>query len=240
MGVVHLVRGVLCIVLDVIEAAVCLVFKGGRSALKSSPFMSGDWLPNRADIGTHKELSIRGEIPKELAGAYLRVGPNARFDPHSPMHLFDGDGAVAAFTLRPEVKGEKACATLAWDYVQTEKLLGDVKAGRSRALTLGSLDGSLGTFIHGTSHTTSVPTLIYGPHSNVSGPSFPFLQVSFISCSIPCAVASASSILQSLYPPPIQLSPYTRVVCLHSMRYFMPSCILDSLFLSRRPRSNFV
>jgi carotenoid 9,10(9',10')-cleavage dioxygenase 1 len=147
MVVVRAARLFLCFVLDTVESAVCFVFLGGRRALRQTSCMQGDYLPNRDDIGTHQNLVItRGEIPAELAGAYLRVGPNARFDPHAPVHLFDGDGAVAAFTLQPATHMAVAKATLTWQYVKTEKLLEDIRIGRSRILTLGSLNGRLGLF----------------------------------------------------------------------------------------------
>ncbi|WP_437575121.1 carotenoid oxygenase family protein [Sorangium sp. So ce887] len=45
------------------------------------------------------ELSIAGEIPREIAGVYYRNGPNPQFEPRGDYHLFIGDGMVHAFSI---------------------------------------------------------------------------------------------------------------------------------------------
>jgi carotenoid cleavage dioxygenase-like enzyme len=58
-----------------------------------NPYLHGVFAPvdseQRAD-----EPTVVGEIPKDLAGAYFRNGPNSRFAPKNRYHWFDGDGMV--------------------------------------------------------------------------------------------------------------------------------------------------
>ena len=39
---------------------------------------------------------LKGAIPKDLNGVYLRAGPNTRYAPNGRYHPFDGDGMVHA------------------------------------------------------------------------------------------------------------------------------------------------
>jgi carotenoid cleavage dioxygenase len=43
---------------------------------------------------------LRGAIPRDLNGVYLRAGPNPRFEPQGRYHPFDGDGMVHAAEFR--------------------------------------------------------------------------------------------------------------------------------------------
>ena len=49
---------------------------------------------------TLRGLTIRGALPAELDGVYLRNGPNPRFRPLSRQHWFDGEGMVHWLRLR--------------------------------------------------------------------------------------------------------------------------------------------
>src|SRR5271167_516366 len=58
-----------------------------------NPFLKGIYAPIATEI-TADDLTVIGEIPKDLDGAYLRHGPNPIFQPRRRYHWFDGDGMV--------------------------------------------------------------------------------------------------------------------------------------------------
>ena len=65
---------------------------------RPEPFLQGYYAPvadERTDIG----LTVAGEIPAGLRGTFLRNGPNVKFEPSGPYHLFDGDGMLHAVAL---------------------------------------------------------------------------------------------------------------------------------------------
>ncbi|XP_068652733.1 probable carotenoid cleavage dioxygenase 4, chloroplastic [Aristolochia californica] len=68
-------------------------------------------------------LEVEGELPPCLDGAYIRNGPNPRYLPRGPYHLFDGDGML--HSLR--ISGGRA--TLCSRYVRTFKYMAEEKAG---------------------------------------------------------------------------------------------------------------
>src|SRR6266508_5226422 len=49
---------------------------------------------------TVDDLTVMGEIPKDLEGVYLRNGPNPILEPRGRYHWFDGDGMVHAIAFR--------------------------------------------------------------------------------------------------------------------------------------------
>lgn len=64
------------------------------------PLLTGAFAPV-ADESTFTDLPLlRGAIPKDLNGVYLRAGPNPRFAPQGRYHPFDGDGMVHAAEFR--------------------------------------------------------------------------------------------------------------------------------------------
>ncbi len=65
----------------------------------NNPFLTGLFAPVSREI-TADELSVIGEIPKDLEGVYLRNGPNPIFAPRGRYHWFDGDGMVHAIAFR--------------------------------------------------------------------------------------------------------------------------------------------
>lgn len=60
-----------------------------------NPYLAGNFAPVRSEDDF--ELKVRGELPKALAGALYRTGPNPQFDPIEPHHWFFGDGMVHGF-----------------------------------------------------------------------------------------------------------------------------------------------
>lgn len=60
---------------------------------RPEPFLRGHYAPI-ADERDEDQLAVIGEIPAGLRGMFLRNGPNAKFEPSGPYHLFDGDGML--------------------------------------------------------------------------------------------------------------------------------------------------
>ena len=64
------------------------------------PMLSGPFAP-LADESEYTDLPLlKGNIPTDLNGVYLRAGPNPRFVPNGRYHPFDGDGMVHAAEFR--------------------------------------------------------------------------------------------------------------------------------------------
>lgn len=67
------------------------------SEAPENPFLAGNYAPVRSEDDF--ELTVRGDQPRELRGALLRVGPNPQFPPRGAYHWFGGDGMVHGFYL---------------------------------------------------------------------------------------------------------------------------------------------
>ena len=89
-----------------------------------NPFLEGGFAPV-GDETTVEDLPVRGAIPSELDGVYLRNGPNPAFKPLSYMFPFDGDGMVHALRLRD---GRAAYRNR---FVMTPGLRAERRAGRA-------------------------------------------------------------------------------------------------------------
>lgn len=72
------------------------------AAADATPYLSGNYAPVSEEI-TAFDLPVLGELPKDLAGRYVRNGPNPiapeRLDP-ATHHWFVGDGMVHGVRLR--------------------------------------------------------------------------------------------------------------------------------------------
>src|ERR1700730_9553679 len=64
-----------------------------------NPYLTGAFAPIGTEI-TADELSVRGEIPKDLYGVYLRNWPKHWTQPRGRYHWFDGDGMIHAVEFR--------------------------------------------------------------------------------------------------------------------------------------------
>ena len=65
-----------------------------------NPFLEGPYAPVKEET-TATRLKITGELPKELNGMYVRIGPNPIKDPDpGRYHWFTGDGMVHGLRLR--------------------------------------------------------------------------------------------------------------------------------------------
>jgi len=89
-----------------------------------NPFLQGNFGPYRSE-GSHPDLQVIGEIPRELNGTYYRNGPNPAFEPMGRYHWFDGDGMIHAVSLRDG----KASYVNRW--VRSQGLEEEMAAGRA-------------------------------------------------------------------------------------------------------------
>lgn len=65
---------------------------------EDNPYLGGVYAPVHEEV-TAGELEVIGEIPADLAGAYLRNGPNPRYEAAGRYHWFDGDGMLHALSF---------------------------------------------------------------------------------------------------------------------------------------------
>jgi carotenoid cleavage dioxygenase-like enzyme len=94
------------------------------------PYLTGNFAPI-ADEADH-DLAVVGEIPKELAGAFYRNGPNPQFEPDADHHWFAGDGMIHGFFV------ENGKVRYRNRYVRTPKWLTEKAAGRRLFGTFGN------------------------------------------------------------------------------------------------------
>lgn len=64
-----------------------------------SPFLQGKFAPVCAEVSASNLPVVFGSIPAELAGAYIRNGPNLAVTPRSGHHWFEGDGMLHMVTF---------------------------------------------------------------------------------------------------------------------------------------------
>src|SRR5438270_6096833 len=97
----------------------------------NNPFLRGNCAPVEQELTVHN-LAVIGQIPEDLAGTYLRNGPNPQFPPLGRYHWFDGDGMLHGIQI---AHGK---ASYRNRYVQTEKFVAERAEGR--ALMSGLLE----------------------------------------------------------------------------------------------------
>jgi carotenoid cleavage dioxygenase len=91
----------------------------------AEPFLSGRFAPVHEEI-TAGDLSVEGTIPTDLAGAYVRNGPNPKFPPlGSYTYPLEGDGMLHGIWL------EDGQARYANRWVETEGLKAEERAGKA-------------------------------------------------------------------------------------------------------------
>jgi len=65
----------------------------------SNRYLTGDYAPVHNEL-TNAPLAVEGQLPTELNGTYLRIGPNPIDSAHpDTYHWFQGDGMVHAVTI---------------------------------------------------------------------------------------------------------------------------------------------
>ncbi len=77
-----------------------------------NPYLNGLYAPVRQEV-SRSDLTVIGEIPRNLHGAYFRNGPNPMTPPAGMHHWFDGDGMMHGVWF------ENGCARYANRYVRT-------------------------------------------------------------------------------------------------------------------------
>lgn len=63
------------------------------ATISINPYLSGNFAPVNQET-TENNLTVIGEIPRNLRGMFLRNGPNPQFLPIGQYHWFDGDGMI--------------------------------------------------------------------------------------------------------------------------------------------------
>ncbi len=64
-----------------------------------NPYLSGNFAPVKEEV-TAFDLKVTGEIPRELEGRFLRIGPNPIDPDPKTHHWFIGNGMVHGVRLR--------------------------------------------------------------------------------------------------------------------------------------------
>ena len=64
-----------------------------------NPYLEGNYAPVAEEV-TATDLQVMGELPKELNGRYLRIGPNPLNPDPKSHHWFSGDGMVHGICLK--------------------------------------------------------------------------------------------------------------------------------------------
>ena len=88
-----------------------------------NPYLLGVFAPVHEEL-TASDLTVIGEIPRDLNGVFLRNGPNPRFAPRGRYHWFDGDGMIHAVHL------ENGTARYRNRWVRTRAFQAESEAGR--------------------------------------------------------------------------------------------------------------
>ncbi len=98
-----------------------------RPALNSHevpPYLSGNYAPVFAELSV-RDMRVIGEIPRDIAGTFVRNGSNPRFRQEGRHHWFDGDGMMHA------VQFENGRAAYSNRWVRTSAFLAEEEAGKS-------------------------------------------------------------------------------------------------------------
>jgi carotenoid cleavage dioxygenase-like enzyme len=88
----------------------------------SRPYLGGNYAPVRVEIDAH-DLDVIGELPRDLAGMFVRNSSNPRFEPRGRYHWFDGDGMLHGV----QIEDGKAAYRNRW--IRTKGFLAEEAAG---------------------------------------------------------------------------------------------------------------
>jgi carotenoid cleavage dioxygenase-like enzyme len=89
----------------------------------ASPYLEGVFAPIDTEIDA--ECAVVGELPRDLAGVFVRNGSNPKYMPKGRYHWFDGDGMLHALHL------ENGHATYRNRWVRTQALEAETAAGEA-------------------------------------------------------------------------------------------------------------
>ncbi len=95
-----------------------------------NPYLTGNYGPVADELDT--PMTVTGEIPKDLAGALYRNGPNPQFVPPGEYHWFGGDGMIHGFFI------EDGKARYRNRWVRTNKWRRENAAGKALFGTFGN------------------------------------------------------------------------------------------------------
>lgn len=90
-----------------------------------NPYIHGSFAPSAVETEGGAEMKVSGTIPRDLAGMYVRNGPNPALEPLGRYHWFDGDGMVHA------IRFEDGKAYYRNRWVHTDALQLERKSGQS-------------------------------------------------------------------------------------------------------------
>lgn len=96
----------------------------------SHPYLTGNFAPVRDEVDI--AMTVRGDMPGGLAGAFYRNGANPQFDPDPDYHWFAGDGMIHGVFV------EDGKARYRNRYVRTPKWRAEHDAGRKLFGTFGN------------------------------------------------------------------------------------------------------
>lgn len=107
-----------------------------------SPYLEDGFAPTSDEHSGVALRLIEGEVPRDLHGAYVRNGPNPRFEQPGRYHWFDGDGMLHA------VRFGEGTATYTNRYVHTADFARETEADAAlfRGLMESSLDNPAGRY----------------------------------------------------------------------------------------------
>jgi carotenoid cleavage dioxygenase-like enzyme len=89
------------------------------------PFLTGAFAPVTDEV-VLDDLPVRGEVPADLVGVYLRNGPNPRVAPRGRYHPFDGDGMIYGAQF------DRGRVVVRNRWVATDGLAAEAAAGEAR------------------------------------------------------------------------------------------------------------
>ncbi len=89
------------------------------------PHLSGPFAPIESEVDAADLAVVSGRIPSDLRGAYLRNGPNPRFQPTSYTYPLEGDGMIHA------VRFDNGRARYRNRFVRTASFLVEDRAGHA-------------------------------------------------------------------------------------------------------------
>ncbi|TDP61637.1 carotenoid oxygenase family protein [Roseateles toxinivorans] len=90
------------------------------------PHLTGAFAPVFDELELSDLPLVKGRIPSDLNGVYMRTGPNPRFAPQGRYHPFDGDGMIHAAQF------ERGRLTYRNRWVRTEGFVEEEGAGEAR------------------------------------------------------------------------------------------------------------
>ena len=109
---------------DVLGGVGGILLPPSAIAQSDNPFLQHGFAPVLDELSVDN-LAVRGEVPRDLSGAYLRNGPNPAYPPISYTYPFDGDGMIHGLTF---ADGKVSYRNR---FVMTAGLRADRRAGRT-------------------------------------------------------------------------------------------------------------